>query len=403
MFYKTQAYKKIAKLKKRIRAVQGGTSASKTVSILLWLIALSQSDKTPTLTSIVSESFPHLRRGVIRDFENIMKEHLYFKDNLWDKTNSVYTFETGSKVEFFSVDQADKVRGARRDRLFINEANNVSFDAFEQLEVRTKEFIFLDWNPSSEYWFNTEIYEKRSDVELIILTYKDNEALSKEIIDSIEQRKSRKGWWKVYGLGELGEIEGKIYKDWAIMDELPHEARLVRRGLDFGYTNDPTAIVSVYKFNDSYILDEELFKKGLSNKQIADYVGNYNEPQQLIVADSAEPKSIDELKSYGLNIIGAEKGKDSVRQSIQLVQDQRISITKRSVNIIKEYRNYLWIVDKNGKMLNEPEHAFKHSMDATAYAITSLLKTPDATDDERFRIEQNRQQRTERQREVGLA
>jgi len=403
MFYKTQAYKKIAKLKKRIRAVQGGTSASKTVSILLWLIALSQSDKTPTLTSIVSESFPHLRRGVIRDFENIMKEHLYFKDNLWDKTNSVYTFETGSKVEFFSVDQADKVRGARRDRLFINEANNVSFDAFEQLEVRTKEFIFLDWNPSSEYWFNTEIYEKRSDVELIILTYKDNEALSKEIIDSIEQRKSRKGWWKVYGLGELGEIEGKIYKDWAIMDELPHEARLVRRGLDFGYTNDPTAIVSVYKFNDSYILDEELFQKGLSNKQIADYVGNYNEPQQLIVADSAEPKSIDELKSYGLNIIGAEKGKDSVRQSIQLVQDQRISITKRSVNIIKEYRNYLWIVDKNGKMLNEPEHAFKHSMDATAYAITSLLKTPDATDDERFRIEQNRQQRTERQREVGLA
>ena len=403
MFYKTQAYKKIAKLKKRIRAVQGGTSASKTVSILLWLIALSQSDKTPTLTSIVSESFPHLRRGVIRDFENIMKEHLYFKDNLWDKTNSVYTFETGSKVEFFSVDQADKVRGARRDRLFINEANNVSFDAFEQLEVRTKEFIFLDWNPSSEYWFNTEIYEKRSDVELIILTYKDNEALSKEIIDSIEQRKSRKGWWKVYGLGELGEIEGKIYKDWAIMDELPHEARLVRRGLDFGYTNDPTAIVSVYKFNDSYILDEELFQKGLSNKQIADYVGNYNEPQQLIVADSAEPKSIDELKSYGLNIIGAEKGKDSVRQSIQLVQDQRISITKRSVNIIKEYRNYLWIVDKNGKMLNEPEHAFSHSMDAIRYAITSLLKTPDATDDERFRIEQNRQQRTERQREVGLA
>src|SRR3990167_5105149 len=403
MFYKTQAYKKIAKLKKRIRAVQGGTSASKTVSILLWLIALSQSDKTPTLTSIVSESFPHLRRGVIRDFENIMKEHLYFKDNLWDKTNSVYTFETGSKVEFFSVDQADKVRGARRDRLFINEANNVSFDAFEQLEVRTKEFIFLDWNPSSEYWFNTEIYEKRSDVELIILTYKDNEALSKEIIDSIEQRKSRKGWWKVYGLGELGEVEGKIYKDWAIIDELPHEARLVRRGLDFGYTNDPTAIVSVYKFNDGYILDEELFQKGVSNKQIADYVANYNEPQQLIVADSAEPKSIDELKSYGLNIIGAEKGKDSVRQSIQLVQDQRISITKRSVNIIKEYRNYLWIVDKNGKMLNEPEHAFKHSMDATAYAITSLLKTPEATDDERFRIEQNRFERSnQRSREYGL-
>src|SRR3990167_1560537 len=403
MFYKTTATQKIARLNKRIRIVQGGTSASKTISIILFLIAKAQSDDKPTLTSVVSESFPHLRRGCIRDFLNIMQEHKYFKDDRWNKSESTYLFETGSIIEFFSADQPDKLRGARRERLFLNEANNVPFDAFEQLEVRTKEFIFIDFNPTNEFWAFTDLIGKREDIEHLILTYKDNEALSKEIIDSIEQRKSRKGWWKVYGEGQLGEVEGKIYSDWAIIDELPHEARLVRRGLDFGYTNDPSAIVSVYKYNDGYILDEELFQKGLSNKQIADYVGNYDEPQQLIVADSAEPKSIDELKSYGLNIIGAEKGKDSVRQSIQLVQDQRISITKRSINIIKEYRNYLWIVDKNGKMLNEPEHAFSHSMDAVRYAITSLLKTPDATDDERFRIEQNRFDRTnQRSREFGL-
>src|SRR3990167_7952552 len=402
MFLITTAIKKLKKLTKRIRAIPGGTSAAKTIGILAVLIDLAQQDEKPTITSVVSESFPHLKRGAIRDFISIMENQQYFNNNRWNRTDYIYTFESGSRIEFFSADQPGKVRGPRRDRLFINEANNIPFETYEQLEVRTKEFIFMDWNPSIEFWYYTDIKGKEN-VEELVLTYKDNEGLEKEIVDSIEGRKHRKGWWKVYGLGELGEVEGKIYSDWAIIDELPHEARLVRRGLDFGYTNDPTATVSIYKFNDGYILDEELFQKGLSNKQIADYVANYNEPQQLIVADSAEPKSIDELKSYGLNIIGAEKGKDSVRQSIQLVQDQRISVTKRSVNIIKEYRNYLWIVDKNGKMLNEPEHAFKHSMDATAYAITSLLKTPEATDDERFRIEQNRFERSnQRSREYGL-
>jgi len=401
-FYQTTATQKIANLKNRIRIVQGGTSASKTISIILFLIASAQSDRKPTLTSIVSESFPHLRRGCIRDFLMIMQEHKYFKDDRWNKSESTYLFETGSIIEFFSADQPDKLRGARRDRLFLNEANNVPFDAFEQLEVRTKDFIFIDFNPTSEFWVFTDLLGKRKDISHLILTYKDNEALSKEIVDSIEQRKNRRGWWQVYGLGQLGEVEGKIFKDWIIIDEIPHEARLVRRGLDFGYTNDPTAIVSVYKFNDGYILDEELFQKGLSNKQIADYVANYNEPQQLIVADSAEPKSIDELKSYGLNIIGAEKGKDSVRQSIQLVQDQRISITKRSVNIIKEYRNYLWVVDKNGKMLNEPEHAFSHSMDAIRYAITSLLKRPEDDPKEERRIEINRHERLMEKQNYGL-
>lgn len=372
MFQKTTATKRVMELKKRIRAIQGGSSASKTISILLYLIALAQSDKSKTLTSIVSESIPHLKRGAIRDFKNIMQEHNYWKDTNWNATDSVYTFETGSQIEFFSTDNGDKLRGARRDRLFINEANNVTFEAFEQLEIRTNDFVYLDWNPSNEFWFYTEVLGKRDDVDHIILTYKDNEALDKSIVDALEQRKERKGWWQVYGLGQLGEVEGKIYKNWQIIDEIPHEARLERYGLDFGYSNDPTAIVAIYYYNGGYIVDEVLFSKGFSNKQLADTLKN-NE-LALVIADSAEPKSIDEISGYGINIVGAVKGADSIRNGIALVQAQKISITKRSVNIINEYRNYLWLTDKNGKILNEPESGFDHSMDAIRYGLVSLVK-----------------------------
>lgn len=369
MYTKTTATKKIAKLTKRIRVVQGGTSASKTVSIILWLVALAQSDKKPTLTSIVSESFPHLKRGAIRDFLAILKEHNYFDARRWNQSDFVYTFETGSQIEFFSADQPGKVRGPRRDRLFINEANNVPFETFEQLEVRTKQFIFLDYNPTNEFWVFSELLGKRDDIEQIILTYKDNEALSPEIVKSIESRMNRRGWWQVYGLGQLGEVEGRIFTGWQIIDEIPFEARLERYGLDFGYTNDPTAIVAVYYWNGSYILDEITFQKGLSNKQIADII--LNQQRALVIADSAEPKSIDEIASYGISIMPTTKGPGSVLQRIQMAQDQKISVTKRSVNIIKEYRNYLWETDKDGVIINEPEHTWSHSMDAFMYALSS--------------------------------
>lgn len=373
-YSQTTATTKIINLSKRIRIVQGGTSASKTISILLYLIAMAQSDKSKTLTSIVSESFPHLRRGAERDFLNILKEHQYFKESQWDRTNHIYTFETGSQIEFFSVDQSEKVRGARRDRLFINEANNVKFSAFEELEVRTKDFIFLDYNPTNEFWLFTDVIPKRTDTEQIILTYKDNEALSQEIINSIEQRRNRKDWWKVFGLGQLGELEGKIYKDWQIIEEMPHEARLECYGLDYGYTNDPSVVVAIYYYNGGYILDEVVFQRGLSNKQIGDILNN--QTPAIVVPDSAEPKSNDELKTYGLTVIPAEKGADSVRHGIQLIQRQRISVTSRSTNIIKEYRNYLWEVDKDGNILQTPEHQFSHSMDAIRYGLSYILKRP---------------------------
>lgn len=372
MYSSTTALSKITALTKKIRILQGGTSSSKTISTLLYLIHRAQSDKNPTLTSVIAESVPHLKRGAMRDFKNILIAHKYWKDDLWNATDSTYIFETGSQIEFFSADNAAKLRGGRRDRAFMNECNNMTLEAFDEIEVRTKEFIFLDFNPTNEFWIFTDVIPKRNDFDHIVLTYKDNEGLSPEIISSIESRKNRKGWWQVYGLGQLGEVDGKIYKDWQILDEVPHEARLERYGLDFGYTNDPTAIVAIYRFNGGYILDEITFKKGLSNRQIADIL--LNERRELVIADSAEPKSIDEIASYGISIIGANKGADSVRNGIQLMQDQRISITKRSTNIIKEYRNYLWKSDKDGKILNVPESGFDHAMDAARYGIITLVQ-----------------------------
>lgn len=365
----TTSVKKILEMKERLKIVQGGSSAGKTIAILLILIDIAQKEKG-ILISVVSETFPHLRRGAIKDFIGIMEGHHYFKEDNWSKTDFTYTFETGSKMEFFSADSPDKVRGPRREILFINECNNISLDTYTQLAIRTNRDIYLDYNPVCEFWVDTDI-KPTLPHDFIILTYKDNEGLPKTIIEELESRKENKRWWTVYGLGQLGEVEGKIYKDWQIIDEIPHEARLERRGLDFGYTNDPTAIVDVYKYNGGFILDELVFQKGLSNKQISDIL--INKERILTIADSAEPKSVDELCAYGINVIGATKGPDSIRQGIQIIQDQRISVTKRSLNVIKEYRNYMWKEDKNGKILNEPEGGFDHTMDAIRYAMSSYV------------------------------
>ena len=318
---------------------------------------------------MVSESFPHLKRGAIRDFLDIMEKHNYFKEERWNKTDCVYTFEGGTIMEFFSADQPGKVRGPRRDILFINEANNISYETYTQLEVRTKKIVWLDWNPVNEFWWYTEVLNRR-ECDFVILTYKDNEALDKAVIDTIEARRGNKNWWSVYGLGQLGDTEGKIYRDWQIIDSIPHEARLERYGMDFGYTNDPSCIVAIYRLDGGFIIDEILYQRGLSNKQLADVLLTL--PKAPVIADSAEPKSIDEIKLYGVGIMPSIKGQGSVLQGIQYVQDQRISVTKQSVNVIREYRNYMWLTDKDGKIINEPDRMFKHSMDALSYGLNSL-------------------------------
>ena len=376
----TTGLRKLNKLTKRIRAICGGTAATKTISILQILIDKAQTDEKPTLTSITSESMPHLKRGCIRDFLSIMEDHNYFDPDRWNKSDFTYTFEGGSKIEFFSLDMPHKVRGPRRQRLFINEANNIPLETFDQLEVRTEDEIWLDWNPTNEFWFYTDV-QKRDDVDFITLTYKDNEGCPKSVVESIERRKDNKQWWLVYGLGQLGEVEGKIYKDWAIIDEVPHEARLERYGLDFGYTNDPTAIIAIYRYNGGFILDEVTYQRGLSNKAIADILNN--RAKALVIADSAEPKSIDEIRTYGVNILGATKGQGSVYQGIQYVQDQRISMTKRSINLIKAYRNYMFKTDKDGRILNDPDdtvHEWSNSMDAVRYGLTDFKPTEEAGD-----------------------
>jgi phage terminase large subunit len=231
--------------------------------------------------------------------------------------------------------------------------------------------VWLDWNPTSEFWFYTEILNLRDDVDFITLTYLDNEALDETTIREIESHKHNKNWWLVYGMGQLGEVESRVYTGWNIeLESVPHEAKLVRYGLDFGYSNDPTAIVAIYKWNGAYIFDEITYLKGLSNKSIADILSNI--PRALVVADSAEPKSIDEIKSYGINILPATKGSGSILQGIQYVKDQQVFVTRRSTNIIKEYRGYLWITDKEGKIVNEPQDFQNHTMDAIRYGMDSF-------------------------------
>jgi len=377
LFKDTTATKKIFGLKKRIRAVSGGTSASKTISILVWLIDYAQTHNNELIT-VVSESFPHLSGGAMLDFENIMKRHGYWEDKSYVKSpKATYTFKTGTKIEFISVDTYGKAHGPRRDILFINEANNLPYNIADQLITRTRKIVWMDWNPTTEFWFYTEMKDKRDDIDFITLTYKDNEALDDTTVNEIESHKGNKNWWLVYGLGKLGELEGKIYTGWRIVDDVPEEARLERYGLDFGFSHDPAAIVAVYYYNGEYILDEITYAKELHNKDLADVIKNL--PNALTIADSAEPKSIDEIRSYGVNIIGAKKkaivygGKKPYNKwAIDQVQSCKIAMTKRSVNLIKEYRNYMWKTDKDGKILTEPEDGFDHALDAVKYAITSI-------------------------------
>lgn len=370
MFTQTTATNKILGLTKRIRGVSGGSSASKTISILIWLIGYAQTQQNK-LISVVSESFPHLKRGAMRDFQNIMESHNYWDDGAWNKTDYIYTFSTGSKIEFFSADQAGKVRGPRRDILFINEANNIPYETFNQLEIRTKNIIWLDWNPVTEFWFYAEVLPK-IDCDFLTLTYKDNEALEESIVQSIESRKHNKMWFQVYGLGQLGEVEGRIFTDWQIIDEIPHEAKLLRYGLDFGFSNDPSVIIAVYTYNGGYIFDEILYKKGCHNKVIADIL-LAQQKQVLVKADSSEPKSISEIAGYGVMIAPARKGKDSISHGIQYIQQQRCSVTKRSTNLIKEYRNYIWATDINGKAINTPPDFDNHALDAIRYALDDTI------------------------------
>lgn len=362
--------------KARVIANRGGTRSSKTYSIMQLLITIAKIRKTPIFISVVSETLPHLRRGAYKDFKEIIgREEITITEN---KTELTCVFPNGSTIEFFSVDNWGKVKGSRRDILFINECNRIDFESYRQLAVRTTETIFLDWNPDNEFWYEEHIAGRETTVE-IHSTYLDNPHLDKAQIDEIESYKNNEQWWRVYGLGLTGRIEGTIYKPFIQIDELPEARSRMRHcmGLDFGYSNDPTALVDVYIDEGArkIYVDEVIYQSGLLNSEIAERMKEKNISKTVeIFADAAEPKSVDELgrKVYRYNVKPAYK-KDLLSQ-IQFLQQFEIYVTKTSLNVIKEHRMYKWKEDKDGNSVNEPIDAFNHAMDALRYAVFSALR-----------------------------
>ena len=368
MLKETTAARKINRLKKRIKIIQGGTSASKTFSTLFILI--NKAMNFPNLEiSVVAESIPHLRRGAVRDFEKIMKWGCRYTETSFNKSLLKYQFINGSFIEFFSADDSSKLRGARRDILYINECNNVSFESYNELSIRTKKEVYLDFNPANEFWVHREVKDE-PDADFLILTYKDNEALDKGIVQQIEKNRLKaktsaywRNWWTVYGEGKVGQLQGAVFTNYKTIDKIPEEARLIGIGLDFGYSAEPTAIIAGYKYNEQRILDEMTYQTGLLNSDISKIL-----PKDVpVYADSAEPKSIADIQRYGITIKGVTKGKDSVNYGIDVMQRQDYLVTSQSTNLIKELRSYCWDKDKTGKQLNKPIDKFNHGLDAVRY------------------------------------
>ena len=378
---RTKALNKLLELDKRIRVVKGGTSAGKTICILLILIDYAIRNEGREI-SVVSESVPHLKRGAFKDFCQLLKGIGRYKDTQLNKSALKYTFTNGSYIEFFSTDNPDKLRGARRTDLYINECNNVPFDSYNQLAVRTSGNVWLDYNPSSLFWVDKEIIGQE-DADYVTLTYKDNEVLDQAIVDEIEKAKEKgktstywANWWRVYGLGEIGSLEGVCIPDWKEIDNLPQEARLLAYGMDFGYSVDPTTLIGLYKWNNAYIYDEVLYKKGMLNRDISRFLSQAD-IKENIVADSAEPKSIAELQGYGHNIHGVTKGRDSVVYGINLMNQNEIYITSRSKNLKRELGGYIWAKDKEGNQLQKPTGSIHPDcIDAARYVLTDQLENP---------------------------
>ena len=368
MFLRTTSTNKILKLKKRVRIIQGGTSAAKTYGILSVLIARASAIHGLEV-SVVAESIPHLRRGALKDFIKLMKWMNKWHENQFNKSLLTYQFLNGSTFEFFSADDSSKLRGARRDVLYINECNNVTFESYNELAIRTKKAIYLDFNPANEFWVHKELKDEQ-DSDFLILTYKDNEALDNSIVQQIEKNRLKaetsaywSNWWRVYGLGEIGMLEGVIFSNWKTIDILPKEANLIGIGLDFGYTNDPTAIIEIYNYNGQRIINELKYQTGMLNGDIANAL-----PKHVpVYADSSEPKSIEEIKRYGITIKGVTKGKDSINYGIDVMQRNEYLVTSNSTNLIKELRAYCWDTDKQGTRLNKPIDTNNHGIDALRY------------------------------------
>lgn len=376
-FKYTTAIKMMRQMTATKRVVQGGSSAGKTYGIIPILI--DKAARYPNREiSIVSETVPHLRRGALKDFLKIMKATGRYNPDNYNKSHLKYEFSNGSYIEFFSADDESRQRGARRTDLYINEANNINFDAYHQLAIRTSDTIWIDFNPTAEFWAHTEVLTS-DDSELLVLNYTHNEAcpesFKKEVETAREKAKDNpywENWVRVYVDGELGSLQGTVFQ-FEIIDDVPNEARWKGTGLDWGYTNDPTAAIDMYEWNGGVVFDEVMYDMLRDNdmgiKDVAEKLKSVGKNLQ-IAADTASPLLNDELETYGCRVLNKHEGKLKIVEGIDLMQERKIYVTKQSVNLIKELRNYVWAKDKTGKSLNQPIDAFNHGIDAARYIYT---------------------------------
>lgn len=326
------------------------------------------------MITVVRKSFPAVRGTVMRDFFSIIQQFDLYKEDYHSRSNNEYHLN-GNVVEFISLDQPQKIRGRKRDLLFVNEANELNFEDWQQLIFRTSEQIIIDYNPSDEFHW---IYDKvltRDDCSFYKTTYKDNPFLPVSIVEEIERLKDTdENYWRVYGLGERGQSRSLIFT-FSTVPKIPPEAKLISYGLDFGFSNDPTALVATYISDQNIYVDELLYRTGLTNQDIAKELSRLGlDRRDEIYADSAEPKSIEEIHRMGWNVKPTIKG--AINQGIDLLRRYKLHVTESSSNVVKEMRNYKYIEDKDGNLTNKPIDKYNHACDALRYSVINKLSRP---------------------------
>ena len=370
-----KVFNHLIKSDKRIIVEQGGTRSGKTYNILLWLIFYYTERNTAKTITICRKSFPSLRASVMRDFFDILREHDLYREEYHNKSSHEYHLN-GNLVEFISLDQPQKIRGRKRNLLYINEANELFYEDWQQLIFRTDGRIILDYNPSESFHWIYDRVIPREDCDFYQTTYRDNPFLDEKIKQEIERLQyTDEDYWRIYGLGERGMSRATIFQFGT--SEIPQEAKLLSYGLDFGFTNDPSAIVAIYQHGDNLYLDELLYRTGMTNRDLHNHLQSLGlDRRDEIFADSAEPKSIEELHRFGWNVKPTAKGQDSINAGIDILKRHKIFATPRSNNLIKELQNYKWTEDKNGNLLNKPIDVMNHALDAARYAVFNKLSKP---------------------------